>query len=107
MTCPFCSCSSEREAIVHEDDASIVLMDAYPIVPGHTLVVPKLHDSDPFALPDSLFIHLFQTSRLISGALKRAYAVKKVGMLTGGKSIEDHAHVHLLPLVTNFRDTLR
>ena len=39
--CPFCTLPAER--IVHANAHAIAIRDAYPVSPGHTLVIPKRH----------------------------------------------------------------
>lgn len=46
MTCPFCSPDPSR--IVFETDLVIALRDAYPVSPGHLLLVPRRHVADWF-----------------------------------------------------------
>jgi diadenosine tetraphosphate (Ap4A) HIT family hydrolase len=41
MTCPFCSLPPAR--IAKENDLAILIRDAYPVSPGHSLVIPKRH----------------------------------------------------------------
>ena len=39
MDCPFCTLPSSR--IVKENDLAVLVRDAYPVSPGHSLVIPK------------------------------------------------------------------
>jgi hypothetical protein len=39
--CPFCQLSPER--IIVGDDLCVVIRDAYPVSPGHTLIMPRRH----------------------------------------------------------------
>jgi len=41
QSCPFCTLPRER--IVHENTYAIAIRDAYPVSPGHTLIIPKRH----------------------------------------------------------------
>lgn len=41
MSCPFCSLSPDRVLIRNE--FALALRDAFPISPGHTLIVPRRH----------------------------------------------------------------
>ncbi len=40
-TCPFCH--PEKRSIFHEDAVVLGLWDAFPVSPGHALLVPKRH----------------------------------------------------------------
>lgn len=48
--CPFCSLLPAR--IIDSDVLSVVTRDAYPVSPGHTLVIPKRHVGSFFLLTD-------------------------------------------------------
>ena len=39
--CPFCTLPSSRIVIANE--LAVVIRDAYPVVTGHTLVIPRRH----------------------------------------------------------------
>ena len=41
MTCPFCDPEAAR--VVFEDAELRILKDAYPVSPGHLLIVPRRH----------------------------------------------------------------
>jgi len=42
--CPFCSLPSERIRL--SNDLAFSIRDAYPVAPGHTLVIPRRHVED-------------------------------------------------------------
>ncbi len=44
--CPFCSLGAER--VVLQNELALALLDAFPVTPGHTLVVPRRHVADYF-----------------------------------------------------------
>ena len=43
---------------IYEDDKVIAIMDAYPDVDGHTLIIPKKHYTDFKELDDDILIHI-------------------------------------------------
>jgi diadenosine tetraphosphate (Ap4A) HIT family hydrolase len=45
--CPFCDRIEARD-IVAENDLAVALVDAFPVSPGHRLIVPKRHEPDFF-----------------------------------------------------------
>ena len=47
-SCPFCNLSKHR--IVLERRLAVSILDAYPINPGHTLIIPKRHATSFFEL---------------------------------------------------------
>jgi diadenosine tetraphosphate (Ap4A) HIT family hydrolase len=44
--CPFCALPQAR--LLFRNDSSIAFRDAYPVTPGHTLVIPRRHVSSFF-----------------------------------------------------------
>ncbi len=44
--CPFCTLGAER--IVLANKLAVVIRDAFPVSPGHTLIIPKRHVSSFF-----------------------------------------------------------
>jgi diadenosine tetraphosphate (Ap4A) HIT family hydrolase len=97
--CPFCTLSSTR--IVHANDQAVVIRDAFPVSPGHTLVLPRRHVGSFFEL-DSLeraaVFGLLGEARL---QLDRELqpAAYNIGINDGaaaGQTVP-HAHVHLIP----------
>lgn len=50
-SCPFCELSRtylNLPRLVYDNDRFFSLLDAFPVTPGHTLVVPKRHFKSPF-----------------------------------------------------------
>jgi diadenosine tetraphosphate (Ap4A) HIT family hydrolase len=41
MDCPFCTLPPER--ITQENEHAVLIRDAYPVSPGHSLVIPRRH----------------------------------------------------------------
>ena len=50
LDCPFCTLSRDRVSIATEQ--AVAFSDGYPVAPGHTLVIPRLHVPSLFDLPD-------------------------------------------------------
>jgi diadenosine tetraphosphate (Ap4A) HIT family hydrolase len=97
--CPFCNPSEGR--VTEASGLAFAMLDAYPVSPGHTLVVVRRHVADVFDLrPDELA----DVARLIASAkrridshfLPRGYNVGvNVGQASGQTIM--HVHVHLIP----------
>ena len=49
MPCVFCNRLVSGE-LVAENDLAVAFLDAFPLSPGHCLVVPRRHESDFLAL---------------------------------------------------------
>jgi len=99
QTCPFCTMPSDR--IVEENEHAYVVLDAYPVASGHSLVVSRRHVGDVFELSDDEITSML---RLIKAARERidrslhpdGYNVGvNVGKVSG--QTIPHVHIHVIP----------
>ena len=99
MACPFCSLPESR--IVHSDRVGVVVRDAYPISPGHTLVIPRRHVRSFFELADeergSLFALVTAAKVHIDAEFQpSAYNIGINDGAEAGQTVP-HLHIHLIP----------
>ena len=99
MPCPFCTLSPDR--ILRSNDHAIALRDAYPISPGHTLIVPRRHVGSFFeATADERTALLALLDEAKHGLdIEFAPASYNIGINDGpaaGQTVP-HLHVHLIP----------
>lgn len=99
MACPFCSLPEVR--IVHRHELAVVVRDAYPVAPGHSLVIPRRHAASYFELrpaEQAARLSLLDAAR---SALAREFAPDgyTIGINDGaaaGQTVP-HVHLHLIP----------
>lgn len=109
MKCPFCSLPRER--LVFESELAFVIRDAFPVSPGHTLVIPKRHVASLFdttAYEQAAMLKLLKLAWIEVGQQFNP-AGCNVGINDGeaaGQTI-GHLHVHLIPRYTGDRDDPR
>jgi histidine triad (HIT) family protein len=82
---------------IAENEFCYAFLDVFPLVPGHTLVVPKIEIDNIHDLDAETHAALFAFSKQIAHALEKAIPCKKVGMAVVGLEVP-HAHIHLVPL---------
>jgi len=82
---------------IAESEDFLAFLDVFPLVKGHTLVIPKQEVDYIFDLPDELLagIHLF--SREVARKIERAIPCSRIGVTVIGLEVP-HAHVHLIPI---------
>lgn len=85
--------------IVAEDERYIAFLDIFPLVVGHTLVVPKKEVDFIFDLDDDTLAGLNVFSKKVAHAIRRAIPCKRVGVAVIGLEVP-HTHVHLVPMNT-------
>lgn len=100
MACPFCE-EIDSGDLTAANEGAAAFPDQHPVSPGHTLVVPKRHESDFFALDDDGQQAVWQLLDDVHDILEAevdadGYSVNiRVGSAAG--QTVDHAHVHLIP----------
>jgi histidine triad (HIT) family protein len=82
---------------VAENDDFIAILDVFPLVEGHVLVIPKNEVDNIFDIEPEMLQQLFVFSQTIAKAIEASYNCKKVGMAVIGLEVT-HAHIHLLPI---------
>lgn len=82
---------------VAETDRFFAFLDINPLVPGHTLVIPKREVDYIFDLEDDELAEMQLFAKRVAKALKKAVPCIKVGQAVIGLEVP-HAHIHLVPL---------
>lgn len=84
---------------VASDDKHFAFLDINPVVPGHTLVIPR-HESDYiFDLDDEEYTQLQLFAKRVAKAMQKALPCKRIGTAVIGMEVP-HVHIHLIPLNT-------
>lgn len=84
---------------IAENDLFYAFLDVFPLVPGHTLVVPKKETDYIFDLSKEELDSILSFSRPIAKAIEKAFPCKRCGIAVIGLEVP-HAHVHLVPIQT-------
>ena len=97
--CPFCSLPQER--IVAQNDLAIVIRDAFPVSPGHTLLIPKRHVGSYFVLTPHEVDALQRLLHSQKQAIDHEHGPDSynIGINDGpaaGQTVP-HVHMHLIP----------
>jgi histidine triad (HIT) family protein len=87
--------------IVHETDTTLAFLDANPLAPGHTLVIPKTPHERLADLPAAEAADLFAVVHTLAPAIERAVEADAttVGINDGEAAGQEvpHVHVHVIP----------
>jgi histidine triad (HIT) family protein len=84
---------------IAENDQFYAFLDVFPLVPGHTLVVPKKETDKLFEMDAQDLGAVLQFAQPIARAIEKAFPCKRCGMAVIGLEVP-HAHVHLVPIDT-------
>lgn len=72
MHCVFCD-RLKRADLLAENDLAAAFADAFPLTPGHTLVVPRRHESDFLALSENEHAAIWTIVSAVRVVLDRGY----------------------------------
>jgi len=100
MPCPFCELIA-RGPVELDGGAAVAIVDAFPLNPGHVLVLPRRHEPNFLALQPEELEAVAKVARTLVQRIEGAYHADgfNLGVNVGhaaGQTI-DHAHLHLIP----------
>jgi len=115
----FCGIANDPERdetnfVLHRAEHAFIVLNLYPYITGHLMVVPYLHTGEFDSLPKEISDELMDLAKRSQTALREVYSPAgfNLGMNLGaaaGAGITDHLHIHLLPRWsgdTNFMTTV-
>ena len=107
--CPFCSLAADR--LVLESEGAVVIRDAFPVSPGHTLIIPRRHVASFFEITDTERTDLMSLLAAARADLDREFrpAGYNIGINDGtaaGQTVP-HLHIHLIPRYSGDADDPR
>ena len=82
---------------VWKDPEAVAFMSIAPMMPGHTLVVPREEIDHWIDLEPALAAHLFTVAQKIGRAQDLEWKPRRVGMLIVGEEVP-HTHLHVVPI---------
>lgn len=82
---------------IAEDENYLAFLDVFPLMEGHTLVIPKQELDYIFDLDDESYQKLWLFSKKVAHAIGKAIPCTKVGTAVVGLEVA-HAHIHLIPM---------
>lgn len=93
--------------IVFEDDISLAFLDARPVFPGHTLLVPREHYGTLIDLPAPLVGPLFQNAQLLAQAMETGLKADGTFVAINNHVSQSvpHMHIHVVP--RHYKDGLK
>jgi len=82
---------------IAEDENFIAFLDVFPLVKGHTLVVPKMEVDKIFDVTDELLSKWLVFAKPIAKAIEKSFDCNRCGISVVGLEVP-HAHMHLIPI---------
>ncbi len=101
MECLFCKIIDGEvpSYTLYEDELVKVILDAYPNVDGHVLILPKEHFDTFKDIPDELLLHINKISKEMTDKVMKKLNAKELTIVVNYGSAQKikHYHMHLLP----------
>ena len=106
-TCVFCSIQSdltddESKFVLHRASHNLIVLNIYPYISGHLLIVPYMHVSDLDDVPKAASDELMDLTKRCQTVLRETYQPQgfNIGVNLGsaaGAGIAGHVHLHIMP----------
>ncbi len=87
----------QQQVVIYEDHDFKAVLELYPRMPGHTIVLYKPHREDLTELTDDEAGRLFQLCTRMAKAIKQGLGAAKVYLNTMCDGELNHLHIQLLP----------
>src|SRR5262245_44636414 len=82
---------------IAENDRFFAFLDAFPLVKGHVLVIPKEETDKFFDVSDELLREWLVFAKPIAHAIEKSFDCDRCGISVIGLEVP-HAHMHLVPI---------
>ncbi|HWV65120.1 HIT family protein [Chitinophaga sp.] len=82
---------------IAENEHFYAFLDIFPLVQGHTLVIPKTETDKFFDVADSLLQEWLLFAKPIAQAIEKVIPCNRIGVSVVGLEVP-HAHMHLIPI---------
>ena len=82
---------------ISENSKFIAILDVFPLVHGHVLVIPKKETDYIFDMDDTDLSEIMVFAKHVAKALKLAVRCKRIGVAVIGLEVP-HTHIHLVPM---------
>lgn len=84
---------------IYEDDICVSIMDAFPSIPGQSMVILKREVGYLFDTTDEEYSHLLSVARKVAKATDTALGTTRTCLVIEGFEVQ-HAHIKLFPFTT-------
>jgi len=90
---------------IWEDENTFVFLDAFPVAPGHTLVIPKKPYKNIYEMPEKEAGVWFESVTKFAKILKKVTNADGINIVMNNDEsagqVVFHAHIHIIPRFEN------
>ena len=101
--CVFCKiiAGDISAKVIMQNEKAMALLDAFPLAPGHTLVIPKSHYAKVQQMSEQDAMAVFEIVWKLAGAVETGSQVNAstIAIHNGSEAGQEvpHVHVHIVP----------
>ena len=101
--CVFCKiiAGDISAKVIMQNEKAMALLDAFPLAPGHTLVIPKSHYAKLQQMSEQDAMAVFEILWKLAGAVETGSQVNAstIAIHNGSEAGQEvpHVHVHIVP----------
>ena len=101
--CVFCKiiAGDISAKVIMQNEKAMALLDAFPLAPGHTLVIPKSHYAKVQQMSEQDAMAVFELIWKLAGAVETCSQVNAstIAIHNGSEAGQEvpHVHVHIVP----------
>jgi histidine triad (HIT) family protein len=102
-SCVFCKiiAGDISAKVIIQNEKAMALLDAFPLAPGHTLVIPKSHYAKVQQMSEQDAMAVFEIVWKLAGAVETGSQVNAstIAIHNGSEAGQEvpHVHVHIVP----------
>jgi ATP adenylyltransferase len=94
--------SDEQNFVLHRAKHNFVVLNLYPYISGHLMIVPYAHLGEFYTAPKEVTDEMMDLAKRCQTALRETYQPHgfNIGMNLGrvaGAGLADHIHLHIMP----------
>ena len=101
MDCIFCKIVKGEipSYKIYEDELIVALLDANPVFPGHTLIIPKKHTLDINSIDEEILCHIMKKAKDIANVIVSALEADGFTLIQNNGFVQEvkHYHLHIIP----------
>ncbi len=101
--CLFCKIASKEipSKIIYENEYVLAFLDIFPILEGHTIIIPKNHYNNIEDINEKDLMELLKVVKLLAGHIHKKLDIEGYNILqnnfkAAGQEI-NHFHIHIIP----------
>ena len=108
MECIFCKIANGEipSKKIYEDDEVMAFLDINPLMPGHTLIVPKEHTLDFQSISMNKLMKIMDVAKMLSDKIVNKMEADGYTLIQNNGIVQDvkHFHLHIIPKYENKKE---